>query len=248
MSKIKTGCSLKKEVSYFKLLMRSIPSTVVALFTVSVVLMNLLANKELTTGTHWLVLDGGITLSWLSFLVMDMVTKRFGPKAAIQLSAFAAAVNLLTCAIFWFVSVIPGNWSAFYTYNAPVINKAMNDTFGGTWYVLLGSMIAFLVSSTVNAVVNAGIGRLVQGSGFSAFAIRSWVSTLFAQFVDNMTFALIVSHVFFGWSMVQCLFCSITGCLVELLCEVVFTPIGYKVSKQWEKDGVGSDYLEEVSK
>ena len=34
----------------FKLLMRSVPSAVVALFVVSVVLMNLLANKEIDTG------------------------------------------------------------------------------------------------------------------------------------------------------------------------------------------------------
>ena len=80
MSTIKTGLGAKLKMKggaewrSFKLLMRSVPCAVVSLFCVSVVLMNLLANKEVTTGWTWLVLDGGFMVSWLSFLVMDMVT------------------------------------------------------------------------------------------------------------------------------------------------------------------------------
>ena len=71
---------------------------------------------------------------------------------------------------------------------------------------------------------------------------------MIAQFVDNFVFALVVSHVFFGWSMLQVVTCSLTGCIMELLCEVIFSPIGYKVSKQWEDEHVGQTYLEEVEK
>jgi hypothetical protein len=31
---------------------------------------------------------------------------------------------------------------------------------------------------------------------------------------------------------------------MELLCEVVFSPVGYKVSKDWEKQKVGEQYIE----
>ena len=228
----------------FKILMRSVPCPVVALFCVSVVLMNLLANKEVTTGWSWLVLDGGFMVSWLSFLVMDMVTKRFGAKASIQVSAFAAACNLLVAGIMLVVTRVPGNWGAFYDYGLPEVNAALNSTFGGTWYVLMGSTVAFLTSSVVNALINTAIGRASTTNGFASFALRSYVSTMIAQFVDNFVFALIVSHVFFGWSMTQVVVCSFTGCIIELLCEVVFSPIGYKVSKQWEEEHVGKEYLE----
>lgn len=247
MSTNKTGLSAKLYTeggASFKLLMRSVPCPVVALFTVSVVLMNLLANKEIATGVSWLALDCGFTVSWLSFLVMDMITKRFGARASIQISAFAAGCNLLVALIMLGVKFIPGNWGAFYDYGLIEVNEALNDTIGGTWYVLLGSTIAFLTSSVVNALINVVVGRMTATKGFLSFALRSYVSTLIAQFVDNLVFALLVSHVFFGWSMLQVVTCSITGCIMELLCEVVFSPIGYKVAKKWEVEDVGKEYLD----
>ena len=44
-----------------KILLRSIPATVVTLFAVSVVCMNLLANKTLVQ-LDWIALDGGILI------------------------------------------------------------------------------------------------------------------------------------------------------------------------------------------
>jgi hypothetical protein len=58
-----------------------------------------------------------------------------------------------------------------------------------------------------------------------------------------MIFALTVSHVFFGWTMKQVIICSITGAVMELLCEIVFSPIGYKMVCKWEKENVGDGYL-----
>ena len=234
---------IKYELEDYKVLLQNVPSSMMALFTVSVILMNVLANKSIDTGLDWLALDCGFTLSWLSFLSMDMLTKRFGAKASIKLSLFAMGVNLLACAIFYVVSLIPGNWGEFYTFELPEVNIALNNTIGGTWYVLLGSTIAFVVSAVLNSVLNECIGKALKHNNFRAYAVRSYVSTAIGQFVDNLIFALIVSHTFFGWSMLQCVTCAITGAIVELLCEVIFSPIGYKVSKQWEADNVGEKYF-----
>lgn len=239
---------MKKKVMYelrdMQMLLRAIPSGTMVLFCISVVLMNLLANKEIYTGVSWLALDCGLLLSWLSFLCMDIMTKRFGPKAAVKLSLFSIFVNLCVCGMLKAVSLIPGNWGAFYTFNNNIVNEALNDTIGGTWYVLLGSTIAMIVASVVNALLNYSVGRLFNKDNFTAYAVRSYVSTVFAQFVDNMVFSLLVSHVFFGWSLAQCVSCSVAGCLVELVCEVIFSPIGYKVCKEWERNKVGSEYTE----
>lgn len=225
--------AITKEIAEFRYTLRRIPSAVVAFFVVAVVLMNLLANKEITTGVSWLALDCGLTVSWMSFLAMDMITKGFGAKASIRVSLFAVGVNLLVCLMLFIVSNIPGNWAEFYNYNSQDINNSLDSTFGGTWYILLGSTIAFVLSAIVNSTLNASIGKLFKKSNFGTYAIRSYVSTLFGQFVDNLVFALIVSHTFFGWSLIQCITCAFTGCIVELICEVIFSPIGYKVSENW---------------
>ena len=74
--------------------------------------------------------------------------------------------------------------------------------------------------------------------------MRSFISTFVSQFVDNLTFALIVSLNFFGWTLTQCIGCAFTGAILELLCEVIFSPIGYRVAKKWDAENVGSEYIE----
>ena len=235
---------IKYEVNDTKRLLRAVPSGTMVLFCVSVVLMNLLANKEIYTGVSWLALDCGLLLSWLSFLCMDIMTKRFGPKAAVKLSLFAICVNICVCGMLKVVSLVPGNWGEFYAFENSIVNQVLNNTVGGTWYVLLGSTVAMLVASVINAVLNHGVGRLFKRDTFMAYAVRSYVSTMFAQFADNLVFSLMVSHMFFGWTLAQCIACSITGCVVELLCEIVFSPIGYRVCRKWERERVGAGYVE----
>lgn len=235
--------TFKEQFNNYLLLMRSVPSVVMVMFVVSVVLMNLLANKEIGLGLSWLALDCGFAVSWLSFLCMDMLTKRFGAKASIQISLTAMVINLFVCLVLFIISLVPGNWGVYYDTGSEVANQALNSTIGGTWYVVLGSACAFAASAVANAVLNASIGKMCKKDNFAAYAFRCYVSTGVAQFLDNFIFAMMVSHVFFGWNMTQVITCSLTGCIAELLCEVIFSPFGYKVCKKWEKDGVGQDYL-----
>lgn len=227
-----------------RLLFNSIPGYIIGLFCVSVVGMNLLANKSIDGLPEWLALDCGFLLSWLSFLCMDTITKHFGPKAAIYTTIFALLVNLLMVLVFFFASIIPGVWSAYFDYGEiDVINNAVNATFGVTWYILLGSTVAFLLSAIVNAFTNHAIGSRLEKDNFVAFSIRSYLSTALAQFVDNLVFALIVSHVFFGWTLIQCITCAITGMIIELICEVVFSPLGYKIAQSWKTHNIGTEYI-----
>ena len=80
---------IKLEFTQFKLLLRSVPGWLTALFVMSVFAMNILANKSISLPVSWLALDCGIIVSWFAFLAMDTVTRRFGPKGATQLSIVA---------------------------------------------------------------------------------------------------------------------------------------------------------------
>ena len=58
---------IKKEIREFEILLRSVPSPIIALFAISVIVMNLLANKSLELPFDWLALDCGIIVSWSLF-------------------------------------------------------------------------------------------------------------------------------------------------------------------------------------
>ncbi|MBR3381760.1 MAG: VUT family protein [Clostridia bacterium] len=235
---------MKKAVSEFRSMLRTVPPILVTLLVLSVVGMNLLANKSINTGLDWLALDCGILFSWLTFLSMDVITHCYGPRAASLLSFAALGLNLMMALVFFVASDVPGVWGeSFVEGSEGIINTALDNTFGGTWFIILGSSVAFIASAVINNFLNYGIGRLVKKEGgFGVFALRSYVSTFIAQFADNLIFALLVSKLFFGWSFLQCFTCAVTGAVMELLFEVFFSPVGYRISKRIieRREGIAS--------
>ena len=79
---------ITREKREMEILLKCIPATVVTLFVVSVVCMNLLANKTILQ-LPWIAIDGGMLISWLSFMCMDMITKHFG--ASIKQNIFSCS-------------------------------------------------------------------------------------------------------------------------------------------------------------
>lgn len=238
---------LKESFYEFRLLLRSVPSMLTAAFVMAIFAMNLLANKSINLNLDWLALDCGIIVSWVAFLCMDVLTKHFGPKAATQISIFAICLNLFACLLLFVASKIGGTWGQFYDLGEnEIVNQALDGTIAGTWYVVLGSTVAFIASAFINNFSNWGVGKIFKKKpdGIGAYIVRTYVSTAIGQFADNLIFALLVSHFFFGWTIVQCLMCAVTGMVVELLCEAVFSPIGYAVCRRWQKEQVGKEYLE----
>lgn len=238
---------LEKEKKQSEILLRSIPATVMTLFVVSVICMNLLANKTLVK-LDWIALDGGILISWLSFMCMDIVTKHFGPAASNRISVLAASINLLTCLIFFIASAIPSNADDY---------SAFNGIFGGTWFILLGSTVAFLSSAVINNMLNFMIGMTFKKNpdGKLAYAMRTYVSTFIGQFLDNFIFSIIVFVGFapifwdgFNWTVLQCAMCALTGAVAELIMEIVFSPIGYRIVTKWKENSVGKEYLEYIER
>lgn len=238
---------IRRELTEYRFLLRSIPATVVTLFVVSVISMNLLANKTLIQ-LDWIALDGGMLISWLSFMCMDIITKHFGPKASTSISLLAAAINLLTCLIFFVASLIPSNANDY---------TAFDSIFGGTWFILLGSTTAFLASAVINNTLNQIIGRCFKKNpdGKTAFAARTYISTFIGQFFDNFIFSVIVfvvcAPIFwngFSWTVLQCATCALTGAVAELIMEVAFSPVGYRITKKWRNEAVGKAYFEFIGK
>lgn len=238
---------IKKEIHETKVLLHNIPTLIVTLFVVSVICMNILANKTLIQ-LEWIALDGGILISWLSFLCMDLITKYFGLKASNKVSILAALINLLTCLIFYIASLIPSNANDY---------TALNSILGGTWFILLSSTIAFLCSAFINNIINVLVNSLLRNrtSNKATFMISSYTSTFIGQFLDNLIFSILVFVLFapifwngFHWSILQCITCALTGAFLELLLEVIFSPFGYKILTKWEKNNLGVEYLDLIRK
>ena len=239
MNKLKTA--IKNEWQDLRNLLSKVNPLLMTFFVLAVVAMNLLANKSIdlswvpgTNGSFpWLALDCGILVSWLAFFAMDNIVRRFGPKASTQMTVVAVFINLIICAVFLLAGSINGYWGESYIeVGGELVNIALDNTIAGTWYVLMGSTIAFISSAIVHGITSNAISKLFKDKeGLKAYAVCSFFATSLGQFVDNLLFALIVSLNFFGWNILQCVMCALTGMLVEFLLSAIFVPIGHKIYK-----------------
>ena len=234
----------------WKMLLRSIPGLVTALSVMTVTIMNLMASKVILV-TPWIGITGGFILSWLPFLLGDIVVKTYGAKAATKLNILGLVINLACIGLFQLISTIQIGGD-------PTAYTAFNSVFTQTWQIFVASSIAFLLSGVVNTFTNAGVGALFKNNpdGKTAYMCRTYVSTMLGQFVDNFIFAGLAFMVFFklsigtslGYTWGAVIGTSLLGAVVELLMEVIFSPIGYKICKKWRKEAVGADYLEYCKK
>lgn len=236
---------IKTELTEIRTLISKINPILMTFFVLSVVLMNLLANKSLDLSWlpgndtangefGWLALDCGLMVSWMAFFTMDIVVRRFGPKASTRLTVLAVGINLVVCMVLLLAGSVPGMWGESYIpAGGDLINNALDNTISGTWYVLMGSTVAFISSAIVHGITSTAVSKLFKDKeGLKSYAVCSFAATSLGQFTDNMIFALIVSQIFFGWNIVQCITCSLTGMLMEFIFSIIFVPIGHKIYKK----------------
>lgn len=210
-----------------------IPPILLALYILTIVVMNILANKTIYQNDY-IAIDGGIIITWLAILIADIVIKVAGPKIAIKMSIFAIFINLSVCLLFYLVSLIPAG---------PEFD-AFNKALSGTWFIIISGTIAFICSSILNAVINYGVGKFFKKNpnGKLAFVCRSYVSTVISQIFDNFVFNVFAFVIFapifwngFHWTLVQCICCALVYGAIDLVMEIIFTPIGYKIANKWRR-------------
>jgi len=232
---------IKSVIADYKLLLNNVPTMMTILFVTGSIAMNLAAGKIIFNFAN-VAVTGGFILSWLPFLAMDTITRRMGPRASIMLNILSAFFNVLTVLFLWLVAAIPTE--------APY--PEFNHVFGGVWFIVLSSTLAFIISGVVNSLINAGLSRLFKKNpnGAVAFFFRSWVSTFIGQFIDNFLFLWgvygIFAPIFWGTSLpfMTCVVTGAIGGIIELICEVVISPIGFAVVKKWDRDNIGHEYIE----
>lgn len=257
-------------------LLRSVPAVALALIFVANVLMNILAAKSIinvpatfastnwfTNGSNmWIVQDAGIIVSWIGFLIGDLLVKAFGSKNAIRINITSLVLSLFISLLLIGVANVSGEWSPIWNEalnpsfdpasgEALIINGALNEVIGNVWYVILGSAAATFVGILVNNITHGILLKKMikkHGDHYFGYFVAAGASTVFGQVIDNIVFAVLVGMTFFGWSLFSVLMCSLLGGLVELVAEMLFTPLTYKISKNWAKNKIGQEWMNEEVK
>lgn len=220
---------------------KKVPSWLVGLSVVTTVIMNIVANKTLFSDSNLFSVDCGIIISWVMFLVMDIVTQKYGGKASFSITIFDVLVSLGMSGLMCIIAIIPETKTSgwFQTQEA---STALNNLIGNNYLVVITSLFAFICASIVDIVSNLTFGKWLNNTklfkgennkrttkGFFVYVIRAYASTFLSQFVDNLVFMIIAYPLLFNMpcSIGSILLGAFLVSIAELVVELIFAPIGY---------------------
>ena len=119
--------------------------------------------------------------------------------------------------------------------------------------MLMGAGAKLVSNYTLNWLIGKSFRKNPDGK--LAYAMRTYVSTFIGQFFDNFLFSIIVFTAFapifwdgFRWTPIQCAMCALTGAVAEVIMEIIFSPLGYRMVKKWRENNVGKEYLEHIER
>lgn len=147
------------------------------------VMMNYLCMKPLSFGTSFVWMDGGLLISWIVFLISNVLTEVYGKRTAMTVTGVATIATLSMSLIALGEVYIPtldvyaeqANHFAYVFSNGP--------------RTIIASAIAFFVSGVVNVNIIAGMKRCAsERHPALAFVTRAILSTIVGQLVDNTLF------------------------------------------------------------
>ena len=169
----------------------------------------------------------GVVLWPLEFVMTDIVNEYYGPKAVRRISYIA--VGLISYAFLAFYMAINLPPADFYIgsgveNNIPNMNDAFNSIFGQGMWIIVGSIIAFLVSQLVDVSIFHKIKRI---TGEKKVWLRATGSTLVSQLVDSFIVVFIAFKIGRGWSWPTVLSISLLGYSYKALIAILMTPIIY---------------------
>lgn len=186
-------------------------------------------------------LTAGVLLWPAVFIMTDIINEYFGRRGVRLLSYLTAGLIAygfmmlffamgLEPADFWRTAHIKPDWpaeqqAAMRTQVADY-NAAYNVVFGQSLWIIVGSLVAFLVAQIVDVGV---FHRIKAATGEDKIWLRATGSTLVSQFLDSFVVVFIALYIGQQLPFVQVLAISIMSYLYKGTMAILLTPVIYGV-------------------
>lgn len=186
-------------------------------------------------GQHGLAftLTCGVLLWPLEFVMTDIINEFYGPKAVRRISFIA--VGLISYAFLMFYLAIHVPAADFWVASRkdqgiPDMQLAFDGIFGQGMRIIVGSLVAFLVSQIVDVTV---FHKIKKRTGEKYVWLRATGSTVVSQLVDSYIVLFIAFSGIFTWQ--QILAIGMVNYTYKFVMAVVLTPVLMYVEKRIAK-------------
>jgi uncharacterized integral membrane protein (TIGR00697 family) len=171
----------------------------------------------------------GVILWPLEFVITDIVNEYYGPKAVRRISYIAVAlISYAFIAFYLAIHLAPADFWVHSKAESgiPDMQMAFNGIFGQGMWIIVGSLIAFLVSQIIDVTV---FHRIKAATGEKLIWLRATGSTLISQLVDSFIVLFIAFKIGNDWSWQLVLAICLVNYIYKFTMAVILTPLIYVV-------------------
>jgi len=122
------------------------------------------------------------------------------------------------------------------------MDLAFKKIFGQGLWIIIGSLVAFLVGQILDVTV---YHRIRKWTGESKLWLRATGSTLVSQFVDSFVVLLIAFYIGAEWDLVRVLAIGTVNYIYKFAVAIILTPLIYLAHSIIDKY-LGSELAEEL--
>ncbi len=178
----------------------------------------------------------GVLLWPLEFIMTDIVNEYYGPRAVKRISYIAVGLISYAFLMFYLAIGIPADTS-FWTGSqqaagVPDMQSAFSNIFGQGMWIIVGSLVAFMVSQLVDVWI---FHRIKKVTGEKRVWLRATGSTLVSQLVDSFIVLFIAFKIGKGWTFQRVLAIGMVTYAYKFTMAIVLTPVIYIIERAIER-------------
>jgi len=184
-------------------------------------------------------LTAGVLLWPFVFILTDIINEYYG-RRGVRLLSFLT-VGLISYAFLMFymgIHTVPAEWwpqSHIKPWMTPeekeTIRLKVNDynyayrlVFGQGLWIIVGSLVAFLIGQIVDVTIFHRVKRI---TGEKSIWLRATGSTLVSQFIDSFVVLLIAFYLGAGWDLSLVMAIGVKNYIYKFTMAIVLTPLIY---------------------
>lgn len=195
----------------------------------------------------------GVILWPFEFVITDIINEFYGPKAVRRISITAVILISYAFVMYFIAIALPPAkaWlSSSHEQGVENIQSAFSAIFGQNMRIILGSLVAFLVSQAVDVFVFQKIKKV---TGNKKLWLRATGSTLVSQLVDSYIVLFIAFSGLFSWQLILAV--GLMNYLYKFTLAIILTPViyfvegriekyvGHKVARQMKQSAMGEEAI-----
>lgn len=172
-------------------------------------------------------LTAGVVIWPVVFIMTDIINEYFGIKGVRFLSFLA--VGLISYAfliVIFAIHLSPATWwvKSAISEGVPNFQFAFQKIFGQGLWIIIGSLVAFLIGQIIDVKV---FQKLKSLTGEKKIWLRATGSTLVSQLIDSFIVLFIAFKIGADWSWSLLIAVGLNNYIFKFLIAIVLTPLIY---------------------